>query len=124
MTLEEVTVALSAPIHPSLLKKVQEASYLTADNAHRYRPIMRHFYLQHGLHRYRLSLEEVRDFIRTNLDPAYTDEQAEQDLRQLVEWGALTAEQDRSRVRTVQDWLRRRPGTLGLGRQRKPEGHL
>lgn len=95
-------------LHPSLLKKVPEATYLIAENASRYRPIMRHFYLQHGLHRFRLTLEEVRDYMRDAVDPGYTDDLAEQDLRQLVEWQALTAEQDRSRVRTVDEWLRRR----------------
>lgn len=95
-------------IHPSLLKKVPEAAYLTADNAPRYRPIMRYFYQQHGLHRFFLTGEEVREFYRAQVDPAYTDDLADQDLSQLVEWGALSAEQDRSRVRTVDEWLRRR----------------
>jgi uncharacterized protein (TIGR02677 family) len=95
-------------IHPSLLKKVPEASYLTAENAARYRPIMRHFYQQHGLHRFFLTLEEVRDFVRIHVDPTYSDDLAEQDLSQLVEWGNLRAEQDRGRVRTVDEWLRRR----------------
>ena len=95
-------------IHPSLTRKVQEAAYLTADNAGRYRPIMRHFYEQHGMHKYSLTLDEVREHLRAQGEAAYTDEQAEQDLRQLVDWGNLTAEQDRSRVRTVDEWLRRR----------------
>jgi len=92
-------------IHPSLTRKVQEAAYLTAENAHRYRPIMRFFYEQHGQHRYTLTLDEVRTHLTIQ---DYTDDLAEQDLRQLVEWGSLTAEQDRSRVRTVDEWLRRR----------------
>lgn len=91
-----------------LLKKVPEASYLVAENARRYRPIMRHFYTQHSLHRYSLTADEVREFVRAQVDPGYSEEMAEQDLRQLVEWGNLKAEQDRARVRTVEEWLRRR----------------
>lgn len=95
-------------LHPSLLKQVREASYLTAENASRYRPIMRHFYEQHGLHRYWLTQAEVLEFVRAHVDKSYTEEQAEHDLRQLVEWQNLSSEQDRSRVRTVDEWLRRR----------------
>lgn len=97
-----------AHIHTSLLKKVPEATYLVAENAHRYRPIMRHFYRQHSLHRYWLSQDEVREFVRAHVDPDYTESQVEQDLRQLVEWQSLLSEQDRSRVRTVDEWLHRR----------------
>lgn len=73
---------------------------------------MRLFYEQHALHRYSLSLEDVRDHVQECLrvmdDSTYTDEMADHDLRTLIEWGNLSAEQDRGRVRTVDEWLRRR----------------
>ncbi|WP_324667946.1 TIGR02677 family protein [Geochorda subterranea] len=90
-----------------LLRQVREASYLVAENAPRYRPIMRFLYLEHMQHRYTHRLHEVHEWMRTHVDPAYTEEQCEQDLRALVEWGNLYAEQDRSRATTVEEFVRR-----------------
>lgn len=90
-----------------LLRQVREASYLVADNAHRYRPIMRFLYLEHMQHRYTHRLQEIHEWMRTHVEPAYTEEQCEQDLRALAEWGNLYAEQDRSRATTIEEFVRR-----------------
>jgi uncharacterized protein (TIGR02677 family) len=93
--------------HPSLLKPVREASYLTAENAHRYRPIMRFFYERHMAHRYWLTAEAVLAHVRDHFDPAYTEAQCEQDLAALVAWGDLWAEQERARAHTIEEFLRK-----------------
>lgn len=90
-----------------LQRKVDEARYLTADNAHRYRPIMRLFYTRHMAHQYTLRMDDIFNHVRSHVEPAYTQEACEQDLRQLTEWGNLVSEQDRSRARTVEEFLRR-----------------
>lgn len=91
----------------ALQKKVDEARYLTAENAHRYRPIMRYFYEQHMAHQYTLTGDDVLAHMRAFVDRNYTEEQCEQDLRQLAEWGNLLSEQDRTRAKTVEEFLRR-----------------
>ncbi len=91
-----------------LRKRVNEASYLVAENAERYRPIMRFFYEQHMSHRYTLQPGDVLVHMRELWVPGYTEAQCEQDLRQLCEWGNLAAEQDRSRVHTLEEFLCRR----------------
>lgn len=97
------------PVHRTLLtRRVSEAAYLTAENAYRYRPILRYFYTQHTAHRFWLTVAEVRDHIRAYFDPEYSDDQCEQDLAALVGWNNLMAEQEKSRARTVEEFLRRR----------------
>ncbi|BAS27950.1 hypothetical protein LIP_2109 [Limnochorda pilosa] len=90
-----------------LQRRFPEASYLVAVNVERYRPIMRLFYLRHMEHQYALDLHDVWAEIQAAVDPAYTEEQCEQDLAQLVEWGSLTGAQDRSRATTIQEFMRR-----------------
>lgn len=92
----------------TLRKRVPEASYLVAENADRYRPIMRLFYEQHMSHRYTLEASHVLEHIRLNGMQEYTEAQCEQDLRQLCEWGNLAAEQDRARAKTVEEFIRRK----------------
>jgi uncharacterized protein (TIGR02677 family) len=95
-------------IHPSLLKKVPEAAYLNAENAARYRPILRYFYLQHTAHRYWLSFDEIFENVRPAAGADYTPEFCEQDLAQLTAWGNVMAEQEKSRARTIDEFQRRR----------------
>jgi len=90
-----------------LLRQVREASYLVAENAHRYRPIMRFLYLEHMQHRYTHRLQEVWEWMRAHVEPGYTENQCEQDLKALVDWGNLYAEQDRSRATTIEEFVRR-----------------
>ena len=93
-----------------LQQRIREASYLVAENSFRYRPIMRFFYERHMEHVYVLTVEDVHRHLRARVldDPDYTVEACESDLAQLQDWGDLTAEQDRERGRTVEEFLRRR----------------
>lgn len=100
--------AVPAPLDPSILRKVEEATYLTAPNAERYRAIVHFFYQQYVEQRDWLTVEQVWHHVREHLDSGYTTERCEDDLRALVGWQNLMAEQDRSRVSTLDEWHHRR----------------
>ncbi|KKM11087.1 hypothetical protein SY88_10150 [Clostridiales bacterium PH28_bin88] len=93
----------------SLLHPVVETSYLTVQNASRYRLIMRHFYRQHQRSRYWLRKEEVFEaVVATGFFPDYTIEQCEQDLEALRKWENLVAIHDGSNATSVEEYLRKR----------------
>ena len=90
-------------LNGQLLKPILEASYLTAENAWRYRAILRYFYIQHERLRHYLLPEEVYEHLKASQYFAnYTEEQLQQDLNQLVNWGNLIPRQDTGRVSTIQ----------------------
>src|SRR5436190_2438139 len=91
-------------LHPTLQRKVPETAYLNEQNTHRYRPILRYFYLQHTAHRYWLPVEEVLDFVRANFDPECSEERCHQDLDQLHKWNNLLREQESPRGRTIEEF--------------------
>ena len=87
-----------------VLRKVKEASYLTAENYFRYRAILRFFYTQHERMRefifpgeVFLSLKEVEGFSE------YTEDQLQLDLNQLVEWGNLSPKQEIGSALTIDE---------------------
>jgi uncharacterized protein (TIGR02677 family) len=92
-----------------LMRKVPEVSYLTADNAALYRPIVRLF-----LQRYEQSEtgwlwpSEVAEFIRAHHPhhPGYTVDACELHLKQLEAWGVLVSEQDVNQARTIEEFVR------------------
>ena len=92
-----------------LMRKVDEVSYLVAENASLYRPIVRFFH-----ERYEsgetgwLWPGEVAAFVRARHPhhPTYTDEACEGHLRQLEAWGVLTSEQDVNQARTIEEFVR------------------
>ncbi|MGD6853955.1 TIGR02677 family protein [Bacillus infantis] len=91
------------------MKKVIEASYLTADSAAYYRSILRYFYQQHERMRDFITPEEVLEHMRTI--PAFSDyqeEQIHQQLGQLVKWNNLVARQDMTSARTVEEFKKKR----------------
>lgn len=96
------------PLHPSIPRRVEEATYLTAPNAERYRVILHYFYEQYGAQRDWLTVEQVWRHVRSCFDSAYTIERCDDDLRALVGWENLMAEQDRSRVSSLDEWHHRR----------------
>jgi uncharacterized protein (TIGR02677 family) len=98
----------ATPLHPSIPRRVEEATYLTAPNAERYRVILHYFYEQYGEQRDWLTAEHVWRHVRASFDSAYTIERCDDDLRALVGWGNLMAEQDRSRVSSLDEWHHRR----------------
>ena len=72
------------------MKKIIEASYLTADSAAHYRTILRYFYHQHERMRDFIAPEELLEYmcsIPTFSD--YQEEQLHQQLAQLVKWNNL-----------------------------------
>ncbi|WAA12102.1 TIGR02677 family protein [Fervidibacillus halotolerans] len=91
------------------MKKVIEASYLTADSATQYRTILRYFYRQHERMRDFISPEEILEYLRSI--PAfhdYEEEQLHQQLAQLVKWNNLIARQDMTNAKTVEEYKKKR----------------
>jgi uncharacterized protein (TIGR02677 family) len=99
--------ATSASLDPTIARRVEEAAYLTAPNAERYRVIVHFLYEQYVEQRDWLPAEPVWRHVREHFDSSYTVERCEDDLRALVGWGNLWAEQDRSRVSSLDEWHRR-----------------
>lgn len=93
----------------SLDKPILETAYLTAQNVQRYRTILRYFYRQHQQLNYWLGLEDIVEYMTTQLPFAdYNREQAEQDLNALVQWKNLLASQDVAKVQTIEEFKNRR----------------
>lgn len=98
-----------APIPARLVRPVDEVRYLVADHAvGRYRVIMRYFFEQHERSRFWLTADEILEHVRRVYDPDYTPDECDRDLGQLVQWRNLAAEQERSRARTVEEFIRKR----------------
>jgi uncharacterized protein (TIGR02677 family) len=91
------------------MKKVVEASYLTADSAAHYRTILRYFYHQHERMRDFIAPEEILDYMRSI--PAFSDyqeDQLHQQLAQLVKWNNLIARQDMTSAKTIEEYKKKR----------------
>lgn len=92
-------------IDSKLFKKIDETRYLTADNAWRYRTIMRYFYLQNEKMNYWLYKEDVFDDLKNHPEFGdYTIEQCSQDLTVLVGWKNLEAIQDTAKVQSLEEF--------------------
>lgn len=91
------------------MKKLIEASYLTAENAAEYRTILRYFYLQHERMRDFISPEEVLDYMRSVPHyEHYEEEQLLVQLAQLVKWKNLNARQDMTNAKTIEEYKKKR----------------
>lgn len=91
------------------LKPITEASYLTVENAWRYRAILHYFYQQHERLRQYLFPEEVYQHVKQNeYFSEYTEEQLQHDLKQLVEWKNLIPRQETGRVMTIDEFKRKK----------------
>jgi len=91
------------------MKKVVEASYLTADSAAHYRTILRYFYHQHERMRDFIAPEEILDYMHSI--PAFADyqeDQLHQQLAQLVKWNNLIARQDMTSAKTIEEYKKKR----------------
>ena len=85
-----------------LTRPLTEAKYLNADNADRYRSIMRIFYENYEKLRYWMYQEEV--YAEMTANPYFADyrmEQCQQDLAMLTEWKNLNTIQDTRRVSSI-----------------------
>ncbi|TYR75959.1 TIGR02677 family protein [Rossellomorea vietnamensis] len=91
------------------LKKIVEASYLTADSAPHYRTILRYFYGQHEQMRDYIAPEEILEYMKSvPFFPDYSEEQLHQQLAQLVKWNNLIARQDMTNAKTVEEYKKKR----------------
>jgi len=96
-------------VNGQLLKPILEVSYLTTENAWRYRAILRYFYIQHERLRHYLLPEEVHEYLKESpYFSNYTEEQLQQDLNQLVNWKNLIPRQETGRVTSIEEFKRRR----------------
>ena len=91
--------------HTITLNSVPEASYLTAENAWRYRAIMRTFYLESQKAHIRLNKTELLALLRADSHfIEYTMEQLEQDLNALCNWRNLVPIQDPHRPTSIAEY--------------------
>ncbi len=92
-------------INISLTKQIDEARYLTADNAWRYRVILRYFYLEYEKMSYYMYKEDVFEELKKHPEfSQYTMDNCKQDLDVLVSWKNLIPVQDTSKAATVEEF--------------------
>lgn len=90
-------------------KRVVEATYLSTEKSDKYRAILRFFYTQHERLREFLFPEEV--YAHLSEYPFFSDYELDElhnDLASLVKWGNLRAQQESGKVRTVEEFKKRR----------------
>ena len=91
------------------LKSIVEVSYLNRENTWRYRAILQYCFVQHErLHHYVYPEEIYRYLQAGRFFNDYTEEQLQQDLKQLVEWKNLIPRQETGRVQTIDDFKRKK----------------
>lgn len=91
------------------MERIAEATYLTVDKSPYYRKILRFFYIQHEHLLEFLVPEMIVEALRADeLFYEYDLERLHTDLAQLVKWGNLTAQQETGRVRTIEEFKKRR----------------
>ncbi|MGV3489351.1 MAG: TIGR02677 family protein [Tuberibacillus sp.] len=91
------------------MKKIIEASYLTAESAEYYRTILRYFYKQHERMRDYIAPEEVLEYMRSIPEfYDYQEDQLHQQLDQLVKWNNLIARQDMTNAKTIDEYKKKR----------------
>ncbi|QAA33570.1 TIGR02677 family protein [Clostridium manihotivorum] len=88
-----------------LTKQIDEMRYVTAENAWRYRSILRFFYLQYEKMKYWMYKDEVFEELKKHEEfREYTIDNCKQDLDVLIGWKNLLAIQDTSKVSTVEEF--------------------
>jgi len=91
------------------LRPITEATYLTTDNAWRYRAILRYFYIQHEKLRHYLYPEELYSYLKQEPYFAqYKEEQLQADLKQLADWKNIIPRQETGRVATIEDFKKKK----------------
>lgn len=104
-------------------KKFVEASYLSADNSHRYRVILRIAYNEYEKMKFWLYKEDIYKIIKSiNGFQEYTLDNLKQDLDSLEAWGNFLTMQDTGRAKTLEEFKNRKfryqisPNTIELER--------
>lgn len=96
-------------VSDKLIKPVMEVKYLSADNADRYRCIMRIFFENYEKLKYRLYQEDVyEEMLKDSFFADYRPEQCLQDLTMLTEWGNLNPIQDTRKVASIAEFKNRK----------------
>ncbi|MFT8708755.1 MAG: TIGR02677 family protein [Sporolactobacillus sp.] len=90
-------------------QKIKEASYLTAENAVRYRVILRYFYIEHERMKDLLYPADIFQFVRSvrGLEE-YTEAMLEQDLQTLVTWNNIIPRQEMKEPKSIEEYKRKR----------------
>jgi uncharacterized protein (TIGR02677 family) len=91
------------------LRPIVEVSYLNRENTWRYRAILQYCFLQHErLHHYVYPEEIYQHLQASQFFSSYSEEQLQQDLKQLVDWRNLIPRQETGRVQTIDDFKRKK----------------
>lgn len=92
-------------VSDKIIKPLTEAKYLNADNASRYRCIMRIFFENYEKLKYWLYQEEVyEEMLKDPFWEDYRPEQCQQDLAMLTEWKNLNTIQDTRKVTSIEEF--------------------
>lgn len=90
-------------------KRVVEATYLSTEKSDKYRAILRFFYTQHERLREFLFPDEIYAHLREyEFFSDYELEELHNDLASLVKWGNLRAQQESGKMKTVEEFKKRR----------------
>jgi len=90
-------------------KRVTEAIYLATEKSDKYRAILRHFYIQHERLREFLLPEEVYVHLKAlSYFREYELDELHSDLASLVKWGNLRAQQESGKVKTIDEFKKKR----------------
>jgi TIGR02677 family protein len=88
---------------------IKEASYLTAENATRYRIILHFFYREHERMKDLLYPADVFRFVRSVKGMGdYTEAMLEQDLGTLVSWNNIIPRQEMKAPKSIEEYKRKR----------------
>lgn len=96
-------------MNPEMFRRITETSYLTAQNAGRYRSIMRYCYLQHERMNHYVKAEEIYEVVsRYSVFQDNSFDDLLRDLDNLREWGNLSVRQDTGRVHSIEEFKKKR----------------
>jgi len=84
--------------------KLKQVAYLNADNVDRYRRIMYFCYQQNQRMNNLLYKADILEGVRKSGLPKYSEDQLDLDLATLSDWGNLTARQEMSQPRTIEEF--------------------
>lgn len=91
-----------------IYSKLNEASYITAENYQRYRLIMRYFYEQHRSMNDLLYRKNILKYIQEEVGFAnYQEKELDQDLNSLISWGNLETRQEISEPKSIEEYKNR-----------------
>ncbi|MCX7781644.1 MAG: TIGR02677 family protein [Negativicutes bacterium] len=96
-------------MHEQDLRPIAETAYLNTENTWRYRAILRYCFIQHERLRHYVYPEEIYQHLKESpFFSEYSEEQLQQDLKQLTEWKNLIPRQETGRVHTIEDFKRKK----------------